>query len=397
MVGLGLSTAAGAIPAGHQITLTDQNVAEVDYSVKPDLVCLGFFTPQATNAYLIAKRFREKGVKVIAGGIHPTMVPKECSAHFDAVVTGPVEGLWKEILSDLKQGRLKPLYQGNKLAPFAQARRDLFAGSDYLKAGVIQTSRGCAVNCPFCVVPSCYGGKTVFRPVSDVIADIENLHFPCFFFADENLLFSEIEQKDYTRELLRLMIKGKNRRISFVASYPSFIKAVDNYDWMLFSKARLKQVYLVLGLMQPLSTELTDAELWRAIKRMKTYGIEVLASFTVGNPCETANIEPLIDLFCEQNEINLAEFTLYTPFPGTSLFKRLKSEGRILTERWECYNGANVVFKPINKAPEELEALYLRLWQRFYTGISHSVIYSHYVKGFGGSILRSKTDGNILP
>lgn len=396
MVGLGLSTAAGAVPAQHQITLLDQNIAEIDYSITPDLVCLGFFTPQATNAYAIAEKFRRRGVKVIAGGIHPTMTPDETSQHFDAVVTGPVEGLWEEILSDLKAGELKPLYRGNKQTNFAQARRDLFANSDYLKAGVIQTSRGCTVNCPFCVVPTCYGNAITFRPIADVIHDIDSLPFPCFFFADENLLFPDRKQKEYTRDLLRQMINMKNRRISFVASYPNFIKSVDQYDWFQFSKARLRQVYLVLGLMQPLSIELVDTELHQAIQWMKKHEIEVLASFTIGNPCEAANIEPLIDLFCEQTETNLAEFTLYTPFPGTPVFRQLKQQNRILTEQWERYNGANVVFKPLNQTPQELEELYLRMWQRFYSGISESNIYNNYVKGFGGSILRNRSRGTAI-
>lgn len=388
MAGLGVATAAGAVPEEVEITLVDENVSGIDYSVRPDAVCIGYFTPQATNANRIADRFRAAGVKVIAGGIHPTMVPDDALAHADTIVEGPVEGLWKTILDDLAGRRLRRRYHGSATAAFATPRLDLFRGSHYLKSGVIQTARGCAVDCGFCVVPSCYGKDYTLRPVEDVLEEIRRLRFPCFFFADENFLFSDTRNREYRRTLLAEMIARRERRVSFTAAYPRFLKALQEEDMRLLGQARMRQVYLVTGQMEPLKTGLPDPQLVECVQRLKANGVEVLASFTLGNDLDDEPVEPLIKEFCIQTESNLAEFIIYTPFPGTKVFHSYRAAGRILTEDWDHYNGANVVFRPLHETPESLQRRYISLWKWFYSDINQAEIRRRYVRGFGGEIIR---------
>ena len=109
MAGLGVATAAGAIPPGHTITLLDQNATEVDFAIDADLVCIGFFTPQATNACRLADDFRRAGKKVIGGGIHPTVATRDVLPHFDTILRGPAEGMWEEIIRDCKAGKLQSI------------------------------------------------------------------------------------------------------------------------------------------------------------------------------------------------------------------------------------------------------------------------------------------------
>jgi len=316
------------------------------------------------------------------------MAPADTSLHFDAVVKGPVEELWEDILDDLKVDSLKKEYIGNKSVNFAHANRELFSDSNYLKAGVIQTSRGCNIGCDFCIVPECYGSKVTFKPLEKVIEEISDLKFPCFFFADENLLFTDKTQLEYTRALMTEIIERRIPKISFIASYPAFIKAVAKSDFELMAKARMQQVYLVLGLMNPLKNELSDPALIEAVLTMKELGIEVMASFMLGNDGDNEPVKPFIEKYCRETKTNLAEFILYTPFPGTPVFNEMKQKGRIITEEWQKYNGANVVFKPLHQSSTELEKLYLDMWEWFYRGISKDKIHSHYVRGFGGGILR---------
>jgi radical SAM superfamily enzyme YgiQ (UPF0313 family) len=141
MAGLGLAAAAGAVPAEHTISIADENVADVGFDVEADLVCFGFFTPQATNAYHLADAFRRAGKTVIGGGIHPTVATEDAAPHFDAILRGPAEGAWEEILQDFSADILKPLYQGSPCATFARPRRELFRGSAYLQSGIVQTAR----------------------------------------------------------------------------------------------------------------------------------------------------------------------------------------------------------------------------------------------------------------
>ena len=390
MAGLGLAAASACLPQEHSVSLLDQNIAEPDFNADADLVCIGFFTPQASNAYQLADGFRSAGKTVIGGGIHPTMATADAAPHFDAILRGPAEGAWEQILLDHSNRALKPLYTGNACAPFARPRRDLFKDSGYLMAGVVQTARGCPVNCPFCVVPGHAGKETVLRPVPEVIEDIAALSFPCFFFADENLLFPDSENRHYRIELFSKLIETGNRRISFIAGYPQFVRQLRADEIKLMARARMRQIYLVLGLNQPLAKDLSDKVLAAKVIELQAAGIEVLASFNLGNDSDIAPVEPLIAEFSKATKTNLAEFIIHTPFPGTPMFAQMEAEGRLLTKDWSKYNGANVVYQPLHESPERLLERYLALWSWFYSDINQEQVNARYVRAFGGGILRQE-------
>ncbi len=388
MAGLGLATAAGAVPSGHTVSLFDQNVAGAQSDPDADLVCVGFFTPQATNAYRLADAFRRAGKTVIGGGIHPTVATSDAAPHFDAILRGPAEGAWEEIIRDFEAGELKLVYEGNPCAPFAKPRRDLFKDSGYLRAGTVQTARGCPAACPYCVLPSHAGTQVVLRPVDEVLDDIASLPFPCFFFADENLLFPDAENRDYRIELFTRLVETRNRRISFIAGYPQFVRQLRREEIEMMARARMQQIYLVLGLRQPLASDLNDEGLMAKIIELKAAGIEVMASFNLGNDGDIQPVEVGIAEFCSATKTNLAEFVIHTPFPGTDLFAQMESEGRLLTKDWSKFNGANVVYAPLHESPESLLERYLALWRWFYSDINQEQVSARYVRAFGGGFMR---------
>ena len=389
MAGLGLATAAGAVPSGHKVSLFDQNVGEPRFDIDADLVCIGFFTPQATNAYALADAFRRAGKTVIGGGIHPTVATADALPHFDAILRGPAEGAWEEIIRDFEAGELKPVYDGDPCAPFAKPRRELFKESVYLRAGIVQTARGCPGACPYCVLPGHAGAQIVFRPIDEVIEDIASLPFPCFFFADENLLFPDAENRGYRMQLFAQLVEARNRRISFIAGYPQFVRQLRPDEIALMARARMQQIYLVLGLKQSLASDLKDECLMAKIVELKAAGIEVLASFNLGNDEDVLPVEEGIAGFCAATKTNLAEFVIHTPFPGTPQFAQMESEGRLLTTDWSKYNGANVVFSPLHESPESLRDRHLALWRWFYSDINQDQVSARYVRAFGGGFMRA--------
>lgn len=391
MAGLGLATAAGAVPPGHQISCTDEHVDELDFSLRPDLICLSFFTPQATRAYEIADRFREQGVSVIAGGIHPTMMPEEALRHCDSVVCGPVEGLWDQVLTDHGEKNLKSKYIGNSQADFAEPTHELFRSSPYLRTGVVQIARGCTYACPFCVIPSHAGHTITYKPVEDVIRDIRGLPYPSFFFGDENLLFADEKNCTYTERLLQRMKEERLLYPSFTANYPDFVSRLSDERIQLLADSKIKQIYLVMGLRHPLKTELRDESLFRIIRLLKELGIEVLASFTLGHDLDDEPVEERIEEYCSETGTNLAEFTITTPFPGTRTFNNMQKQNRILHHQWEKYNGAHAVFQPLHESPEQLESRYLSMWKWFYSSMTQEEVQLRFVKGFGGNILRGRS------
>lgn len=388
MAGLGLATAAGAVPKEHTISLLDENVEKVDFEVEADFICIGFFTPQATNAYELAANFRRFGKTVIGGGIHPTVATKDSAPHFDSILQGPAEGAWEQMIADWSVGALKPLYQGNRCAHFARPRRDLFQNSQYLQAGTVQTARGCSIDCPFCVVPNNAGLQIVLRPIPEVLDDIATLQFPCFFFSDENLLFPDSQNRSYRIELFSALVQNRNRRISFIAAYPQFVRLLKLDEITLMAQARMRQIYLVLGLHRPLCEELQDTTLIAKVLELKAAGIEVMASFNLGNDQDITPVESMIATFCTATKSNLAEFIIHTPFPGTPMFSQMEKDGRLITKEWAKYNGANVVFDPLHESPDALRDRYLGLWNWFYRGINSLDVSSRYVRAFGGEIMR---------
>lgn len=390
MASLGIPTAAAALPADVEVSFVDENVETVDFDVDADAIALSFFTPQATHAYHIADEFRARGHTVLAGGIHPTMLPDETLEHVDAVVIGEVEGLWETLLADLGAGRLKPRYRrqaGAGPLSLAPARRDLFHRSAYLRTGVVQIARGCPRDCSYCVIPHCYGRAIRFRPVADVVADIATLPYPTYFIADENVLFADRTNVTYARELLQAIRANGERRFFYFATYPHMLQSADPTVLDLFAPARCRQIYLILGLEAPLRDELRQSGLLDRLSALRDQGINIMASFTLGHDEDDPDSGALVEAFTEQADLNLAEFIVTTPYPGTPQFRQLQQQGRLLTREWARFNGANVVFKPRHFTEQQLLDLYLGLWKRFYRDIGQQEMLKRYMRGFSRSIL----------
>ena len=109
---LTLPTLAALTPDDFKVTITDEYVQDIDFDEPCDLVGITSLTAQAPRAYEIADEFRDRGVKVILGGIHPTACPDEAKKHADAVVLGEAETVWRKLLDDFQKGELAPFYKG---------------------------------------------------------------------------------------------------------------------------------------------------------------------------------------------------------------------------------------------------------------------------------------------
>src|SRR5512137_2381386 len=146
-----LQQVAAVTPPPWQVTFADEIQDRVPFEGNFDLVGITAMTHQATRAYEIADRFRERGVKVIMGGIHPTVLTGEALEHADAVVVGEAEPVMGRLLADFLAGRLAPVYQApvpeNDLLSVPRPRREILAGKRYLTTQTVQASRGCPYDC----------------------------------------------------------------------------------------------------------------------------------------------------------------------------------------------------------------------------------------------------------
>src|SRR4030042_2765261 len=153
---LGLTLLASLFPQTYEVKIVNEAIEKVDFNADVDLVGITGLTCVIKRAYAIADRFRERGVKVILGGVHPSLLPEEAKEHADSVFIGEAEGMLEKVLEDFEAGKLKPFYKNREWSdlkgmPFP--RRDLLSEGYKPFFQVIETTRGFPNRCEFCSVP----------------------------------------------------------------------------------------------------------------------------------------------------------------------------------------------------------------------------------------------------
>jgi radical SAM superfamily enzyme YgiQ (UPF0313 family) len=153
---LAIATLAGLTPDDVELTLRDDIVRRIDpardIDGHADLAAITVSTKAALRAYELAAAYRQQGVSVVMGGIHPTAMPEEALEHCDTVVIGEAEGLWEQVVADARRGSLAPVYRHAALPGFRtppRPKRAIFPSRGYVPVHTVQASRGCPFTCEF--------------------------------------------------------------------------------------------------------------------------------------------------------------------------------------------------------------------------------------------------------
>ncbi len=119
---LTLTTLAALVPddVPAEIELIDEGIADVPLDLEADLVGLTVITGTARRAYELADHFRARGITVVLGGPHVTLIPEDAEPHADAVVVGYAEDTWPQLLRDFAAGEMQTRYHQ---APGSRPRR----------------------------------------------------------------------------------------------------------------------------------------------------------------------------------------------------------------------------------------------------------------------------------
>lgn len=386
---LGIPIMAALSRDKHEVNLYDQNIEEVNFNDDADLIAVSFFTPQANYAYNIAKQFKSKGKTVIAGGMHPSLMPDEAIEHFDAVCIGEVEGVWDAILSDFENGELKKKYQKEiddiDIIPIPE--RTIFKGRNNYdwEAKLIQTMRGCSFYCENCIVPAEFGRKFRFKSIDRVIEELKESQITGdYYLIDDTLFLPHRQCRDYRTELFKAFAKLPTPPRIFMSgslntSYdPEFLK--------LLKDAGVINLYLVTGCdpysvkaFQKGEKQYFDYGL-EFIDRYQQAGIEVYTSIGLGFDYQDNHVFDITLGFLKKAKIKTSEFYILTPFPQTPIWNQFRKEDRILHYNWTKYNTANVVFKPKNFTEQELLDGYIKCWSDFYSDVTIEESLSNFVK-----------------
>jgi radical SAM superfamily enzyme YgiQ (UPF0313 family) len=361
-------------PDEHDVRVFDENIEDIDYDWPADLVGITVRTMFAVRAYHIADNFRQKGIKTVLGGIHPSMCNGEALQFCDSLVIGEAEHVWQDLLKDAQAGQLKRIYKAKHpadLTAFPKPVRSKLSMNRYL-ADILQTTKGCPFQCEFCSVYSYDGQRIRHKTIVQVLKEITEIYNSnnsfkkkSVFFADDNI----IGDKKYARELFAV-IKPYNLNWSCQASIN-----VSKDDDLLKLMKESGCGAILIGL-----ESISDQNLYsmgktvnlrndyaEAINKIQSHGILVHSSFIMGYDYDTPRaFDDLIE-FIESNRLLMPLLNILTPFPGTKLFRRFEKEGRIIHKNWSEYDSETVVFRPSLMTPEKLTAEFKRVTRKVYS------------------------------
>lgn len=356
---------AAAVPEDVEVSFCDENVDELDFSSDVELVAISsMLTCQMPRAWAIADRFRSMGVPVILGGIAAMLHAEESMAHVDSVFIGEAEGYFDGVLVDFREGRLQRVYdylnRPPDIALVGTARRSILNRERYNYRGVqmvdlVHASRGCRLNCFPCCVAFLGGRKFRPRPFNAVVEELAGLDNNHVFFVDNSFA----QDTEWNKELFRVIAPLKKRWVS----HP-----IRDDDELLDLAVKAGCWYVYQAVFD------TSDFIRRRIRRYKDRGIGVEATVMLGTDDHDEDyIKRLVDFLLEV-EVDLAEFTVLTPFPHSPIRTTLEKQGRILHNDWVLYTGAEVVFQPKRMSVDSLAGMYQYSWDTFYGAASKEVM-----------------------
>jgi radical SAM superfamily enzyme YgiQ (UPF0313 family) len=374
---LAIATLAALTPDDVELSLLDDIVRKIDPATdidpNADLAALTVSTKTAVRAYELAAAYRQRGVKVVMGGIHPTAMPEEALEHADCVVIGEAEGLWEQVIADARAGTLQRIYRQAKRPDFRTPpwpKRSIFPRRGYVPVQSIQASRGCPFTCEFCSVAPFFGRTTRLRDPKDVAREITSLGRSWIMFADDNILGHGAHSRALFRELMPLKLTwfGQASLQGMQDSESLRLMAASGCRAVFVGFETVNRATLVAcGKRQNQPQQYLDT-----VKRLHDHGIAVWAAFVFGFDEDTLEVFETTAEFATKAGVLMASFSVLTPYPGTPLYARLKQERRLPDEQWwlrEQRDGFPV-FLPKHMSPEQLFEGWQLAWKLFYSGSS---------------------------
>ncbi len=367
---LSLLTLAGTVPADrYKLIVRDDHVEDVIIDEPVDLVVMTVYISSAERASEISRYYKDRGAKILMGGIHPTTMPEETLAYADSVCIGPGDFVFLQMLEDLEKGQLRKIYYGDRcrnLSGIPVARRDLMNRNKYLVPNTVVASRGCLYNCDFCYKKSFWGENYYkFRPLEDIQKELDTFKQRFVFFLDDNLMGNRVEARKLFKLLKEYNFIWQAAASIDTAYTPGFLE--DAYKCGCRSLFVGFESIFIENMKSTNKVQNQKYDYGDAIKRFHHAGIMINGSFVYGLDNDGPDVfEKTVD-FAIKNKIETATFHILTPFPGTELFKKMKEEGRILHYDLDKYDTRHVVYRPALMSPEELERGYWWSYREFYS------------------------------
>ncbi len=371
---LALTSVAAATPPDWTVTYWDENLLQgpPPWRPFPQAVGITVHLTFADRAFALARWYRERGARVVLGGLHVLSCPDECAPHADALAVGEGVQLWGDILRDIEHGRLRPVYHGSYTRPYRDdppPRRDLLPRGQFLTTTSLIATRGCHSRCGFCYLST--DGlhmPYLLRDPEQVAAEFAADDQPYAVFIDNNLG----SRPEYLHRLCRAL--GPLGRIWSAAvsidvtDDPSLVRAM--------ALAGCTGVFVGFESLHP--DNIADSrkksprpdDYARRVALFHDHGIQVNGSFVLGFDHDGPDVFARTAEWIEANRLECATFHILTPYPGTPLFRQMQREGRLLHTDWSRYDTAHVVFRPRRMTAEQLAEGYAWCYRRLFSHAS---------------------------
>lgn len=327
----------------HLIDANQRPVCPDD--IAADTVAISVMTATAPWAYRFADQCRSAGKRVVLGGIHATALPEEAALHADAVVVGEAESVWPSVLADLARGGLQRFYRGERLP-----LHDLPMPIDGKLKGNYQfraffTMRGCPYRCTFCSVRTFFGDTIRYRPIGQVVEEVERCAGRLWFNGDDNIWGGDLNR---SVELFDALAQGSKRHWYGFGD----LRSIQGGDGArMLAAARRSGLFSVwagwesderhLGSFNATGKQGADRE--AAVKLMQDAGIDVTLFVVLGGRQDSIDSFKRTLELSERLQVGIHP-VLLTPLPGTELYESYR-EHLEPGLGWESFTGVRSVFE----------------------------------------------------
>jgi len=341
---LGLLTVAAMLPGDWDKKLVDMNTATLtDKDLEwADYVFVSAMAVQQDSAREVIDRCKKLGTKIVAGG--PLFGAGYEDFGFDDIdhlIFGEAENILPLFLEDLAKRRAKHIYTSEERPDITKTPVPLWSLIEKKKyqSMSIQYSRGCPFNCEFCDIVRMNGHIPRTKDKNQVVAELEALYHQGWratvFFVDDNFIGNKRKLKS---EILPAIIEWmEERRHPFSLFTEASINLADDEQLMqLMVEAGFNQVFV--GIESPNEESLVECnklpnkgrDLLASVKKIQNHGFQVQGGFIVGFDSDPLSIFRSQISFIQKSGIVTAMVGVLIAPPGTSLYKRLKKEDRLL-------------------------------------------------------------------
>lgn len=370
--GLTLPMLAAVTPPDVEIRLLSETVEDIPFDEHWDLVGITGMGSGIVRAWQIADEFKKRNTTVVMGGIAASLCKPEWSLeHADTLVTGEAEETWPQVVEDFRNGRLQQLYTMEKrpdINTLPLPRYDLMNKEKLGFWRPVQATRGCPFPCTFCSVQSFFERSYRKRPVDQVLRDVraaKQSGSRYIAFIDDNI---GVDWK-YFEELMTALIPENIIWMSqcsiHIADKPEMMQLAYKSGCRLLSfgieSVNEKSIAWI-------EKEFNHPRQYKeAIRRIRKHGIDVSTEMIIGMDGDDQSVFQKTYDFIMNNRISVPRVHILTPVPGTPLYTEMEQEGRIINKEFGRYSGGQVVFRPKNIQPDELQKNYWKLYESLFT------------------------------